>query len=228
MYSRKIVGTTVFVKINENGEGTLTTSEISPGRIRNLRNYVVPGKKIICKILSIQGGNIHLSLRRVKQHERKELLERLSKEKSSEAILKTVLGKEKAKEVIKEITKQYSVLEFLEKAKKDPKTLEKYINKSLTEKIIKILDSKKKKPKEIRQIIEISNKSPNGIQIIKEILINSCNSSECSIKYLSAGKYSLTLKGEDYKKLKAKLHEILKIIEKKAKKSNSTFLINKP
>ena len=48
----KILGTTVFVKIENNGEGTLTTSEISPGRIRNLRDYVVIGKKIVCKIYS--------------------------------------------------------------------------------------------------------------------------------------------------------------------------------
>ena len=54
----KILGTTVFVKIEGNGEGTITTSEISPGRIRNLRDYVVPGKKIVCKILSIKEDRI--------------------------------------------------------------------------------------------------------------------------------------------------------------------------
>jgi len=86
----KIVGTIVFVKIEDNGEGTITTSEISPGRIRNLRDYVVPGKKIVCKILSLKNG-IHLSLRRVKPSEKKELLDKISKEKSYKAILKTVL-----------------------------------------------------------------------------------------------------------------------------------------
>jgi len=30
--------TTVFVKIEGNGEGTIVTSEIAPGRIRNLRD----------------------------------------------------------------------------------------------------------------------------------------------------------------------------------------------
>ncbi|MEN9625985.1 MAG: hypothetical protein RL557_313, partial [archaeon] len=49
----KIIGTTVFVRIDNNGEGTLTFSEIAPGRIRNLREYVMPGKKIVCKILKI-------------------------------------------------------------------------------------------------------------------------------------------------------------------------------
>ena len=76
----KIIGTTVFVKIEDNGEGTIMTSEIAPGRIRNLRDYVVPNKKIVCKILSIDNSNnIHLSLRRVSAKERKEVLEQYSK-----------------------------------------------------------------------------------------------------------------------------------------------------
>ena len=70
---KRIVGTTVFVNIEENEkEATIITSEIAPGRIRNLRDYVVPGKKIICKILNIdKTGNVHLSLRRVTEKEKK-------------------------------------------------------------------------------------------------------------------------------------------------------------
>ena len=59
----KIVGTTVFVKIYDEVDGTIVTSEIAPGRIRNLRNYVVPGKRIVCKILRISGNRVNLSLR---------------------------------------------------------------------------------------------------------------------------------------------------------------------
>ena len=61
----KIDGTTVFVKLDSGEDGTIVVSEIAPGRIRNLRDYVVPGKKIVCKILSIEHNNIHLSLRSV-------------------------------------------------------------------------------------------------------------------------------------------------------------------
>ena len=39
---KTIDGTTVFVKIEDDGEGTIVTSEIAPGRIRNLREYVIP------------------------------------------------------------------------------------------------------------------------------------------------------------------------------------------
>jgi translation initiation factor 2 alpha subunit (eIF-2alpha) len=43
----RIVGTIVFVKIDGNGEGSIILSEIAPGRIRNLRDNVVPKKRIV-------------------------------------------------------------------------------------------------------------------------------------------------------------------------------------
>ena len=97
----KIVGTNVFVKIEGGGEGTITFSEVAPGRIRNIRNYVVPKKEIVCKILRISGDRIDLSLRRVTPKDKKEVLERTKQEKSYKKILKSVLG-EKTKLVMGE------------------------------------------------------------------------------------------------------------------------------
>jgi len=92
----RIERTVVFVKIFLNGEeigGSVTTSEIAPGRIRNIRDYVVPKKKIVCKVLRIsQKGNIELSLRRVTPKEKKEVMDQDSQEKSYIKILKSVLG----------------------------------------------------------------------------------------------------------------------------------------
>ena len=46
----KIEGTVVFVNIDgTNKQGTIITSEVAPGRIRNIREYVVPKKKIVSK-----------------------------------------------------------------------------------------------------------------------------------------------------------------------------------
>ena len=67
----RIVGTVVFVKIDGYGEGGIIMSEIAPGRIRNLRDYVVPKKRIACKVLRISGNRIDLSLRRVTPKEKK-------------------------------------------------------------------------------------------------------------------------------------------------------------
>jgi len=219
----KILGTTVFCKIEDNGEGTLVTSEISPGRIRNLRDYVVPGKKIVCKVLRIQGDRIHLSLRRVKQNEKKELLDQLAKEKSHKAIIRTVLGKEESKKLIEKITETQTILDFFEKVKENEKILEEFFNKEESEKLIKILETKKEKPKEVGQVFKLSSNAPNGIILIKEIISKACEGLKCNISYIAAGKYKLTLSGEDFKKIKTESNQIFQTIEKSAKKKNCEF-----
>lgn len=222
----KILGTTVFVNIEDYGEGTLTTSEISPGRIRNLRDYVVPGKKIVCKILRIQGDKINLSLRRVKQHEKKELLDKISKEKSYKAILKTVLG-EKSIQIVNKITEKYTLPEFFDELKEDPKLIEKYLDKKQSEKIIKILESKKDKEKEIKKIFKLSSNSNDGIVKIKKIMNDSCKDSECKISYVAAGKYRLKIKGDDFKKIKSQVTKSMDNLEKNSKRQNCEFSVEK-
>ena len=72
----RIVGTIVFVKIEgEKKEGSIILSEIAPGRIRNLREYVIPKKRIVCKVLRISSERVDLSLRRVTPKEKKQVIE---------------------------------------------------------------------------------------------------------------------------------------------------------
>ena len=110
----RILGTTVFVKIDESDrEGSIILSEIAPGRIRNLRDYAVPKKTIVCKILRISGENINLSLRRVTPKEKKQVLEQHKLEKSYLNILKSVL-KEKTAETVNKIKKTQKLYDLLE------------------------------------------------------------------------------------------------------------------
>lgn len=222
----KIVGTTVFVKIHDNGEGTITTSEIAPGRIRNLRNYVVPGKVIVCKVLSIRGNNVYLSLRRVKLTERKQLMDKINKEKSYQAILKTVLSSQ-AGEVIKNITAEHNILDFFDRIKEDPKILEKYMKEEDAEKLQHILESKKEKPKELKQMIKLSSRSQDGIVRVKEIISKACENSKCDVSYIAAGKYSLGILGENFKEIKTEINKVLESVENLAKKQGCEFTIEK-
>ncbi len=223
----KIVGTTVFVRIEDNAEGTITTSEIASGRIRNLRDYVVPGKKIVCKILSIKSGRVQLSLRRVKQNERKELLDKIQKENNYKAIIKTVLGKDDAEKIIGKINEEKSLIDFFEEFKEKPGILNNYFKKENAEKIIKIIESKKEKPKEIKNIMKLSNKSSEGIKVVKEIINNACKNSKCNVSYIAAGKYSLVIQGPDFKQIKTEINRVTEEIEQKAKKQNCDFELEK-
>ena len=219
----RIVGTTVFVHIEGNGEGSIVFSEVAPGRIRNIRDYVVPKKKIVCKVLRISGDRVDLSLRRVTLKEQKELKEESKQEKSFTSILKTVL-KEKAEETIKKISEKESLSSFLSTARENPKELEDLVGKQDAKKIIDILKTQKKKKTIIKKEISLKSQDPNGLEMIKNIFekIN-----DIEIKYLSAGKYSLKKEAEDAKEADQKLREILETIEKKAKSHGMDFSIIK-
>jgi translation initiation factor 2 alpha subunit (eIF-2alpha) len=216
----RISGTTVFVDIEKNGKGTIVTSEISPGRIRNLRDYVVPGKKIVCKVLNIdKQGNIHLSLRRTSEKEKKEVLEKYNKEKSAKKILESIL--ENPEEIIKKIPGD--IYSFLEKAKENPKRLEKLIGKENTKKVLNILEKRQKKQVEIKSYFKLTTQEENGINLIKKIL----SPFKEDIKYLSAEKFSLTIKDKDYKEANKKRDEVLKKIKNKAENKAEFEIIEK-
>jgi translation initiation factor 2 alpha subunit (eIF-2alpha) len=223
----KVIGTTVFVKIEGNIEGTITLSEIAPGRIRNLRDYVIPNKRIVCKVLSIRENSVHLSLRRVGINEKKEFLQKKDKERANKAILKTVLGEAVAEKIVTEIEKTQGLSDFFEEAREDLNLLDKYLKKSDAEKIAKILESKKEKPKEIRQIFRLSSKSSDGIIIIKKIIEEACKNMNCKVTYLAAGKFSLSIEGKDFKEIKNKINSIMESFEKQAKKQHCEFLLEK-
>lgn len=219
----RIVGTTVFVNIEGNGEGSIVFSEIAPGRIRNIRDYVVPKKKIVCKVLRISGDRVDLSLRRVTLKEQKELKNKYKQEKSFISILKNVL-KDKAENVIGGISGRGGIYGFLERIKNNPEELEELIGKPNSKKVFEIFKTQKQKKAVVKKEIILKSMDSDGIEKIKDILgkIN-----DVEIRYISAGRYSLKKENEDIKEADQKLKEIIEMIEKKAKISNLDFSIIK-
>ena len=217
----RIVRTNVFVHIEGHGEGTIILSEIAPGRIRNIRNYVVPKKKIVCKILRIKNGNIDLSLRRVSKKEKKEKLEEVKQEKSYASIIKSVV-KDKTEEIIKKIGIEDSLFDFVQEAKENPKKLEEFFTKNDSKKILDILNTQKQKRAIIKKEISLTTKKPDGLNLIKKIL---GALKEIKITYISAGKYVLETKSDDLKKADQKLMGIIFDIEKQSKKQGLEFSI---
>lgn len=218
----RIIGTTVFVKIEGAGEGSIVMSEIAPGRIRNLRDYVVPKKKIVCKILRISSqGNIELSLRRVNQKEKKEVLEEDKQEKSYMNILKGIL-KDKTDEIIQEISTYGRLYSFLETAKTNPENLERIAGKENSKKILDILNTQKKKKTILKKEIHLTTIKSNGITLIKRILEIFKG---VKMKYISAGRYSLELDSENIKIADKKIKEMTNEAEKESKKLGIEFMI---
>jgi len=218
----RIAGTVVFVNIEGNGQGSIVLSEVAAGRIRNLRDYVVPKKKIVCKVLRVSSsGNIDLSLRRVTPKEQKEVIEKMNQEKSYVSIVKSVLG-EKANKIIEEIKSQENFYDFLEESKLDSSSLEKLVGKEDSKKILDILLSQKKKKVILKKEFNLITFEPNGIELIKDLIGNIKN---VEIKYIAAGKYSIKIEDDSLKLADNKFKEIVEDLEKKSKKLGVDFKI---
>ena len=219
----RIIGTTVFVSIEGNGEGSIVMSEIAPGRIRNLRDYVVPKKKIVCKVLRISGDRIELSLRRVTQKEQKEIKEQYKQEGSYRNILKGVLG-DKAEEILNKISKKEKIYDFLQGAKEDSRELEQILGKADAKKILEILNAQKKKKAVIKKEISLTTKEGDGLTRIKNLL---SDIQDVGVQYIAAGRYTLKTESNDIKTADQNLTKTLEELEKKARKQKIEFSIVK-
>jgi len=217
---KRIEGTVVFVEIEEERlEGTIVFSEIAAGRIRNIRDFVFPNKKIVCKVLSIAPNRIDLSLRRVSEKEKTAIIERYKKEKALINLLKIVA--ENYEEVIKKIKEKNDIVSFFEAAKENPKILEEVMKKEIAEKISRILQEKNEKEKEVKKTIIIKSDSEEGINDIKEVL--SFSDPSLKIIYLGSSKFLVSYLAPDYKEAKNKMEEYLEKMKKKAKEKHAFF-----
>jgi translation initiation factor 2 alpha subunit (eIF-2alpha) len=219
---KRIEKTTVFVEIEGKGEGTIIFAEISPGRIRNIREYVSINKRIVCKVLRIKGDHIELSLRRVSGKEREEVLEEHKKERMLASMVKPIL-KDKTKETIRKIKEEYIISEFLDEARTDSKILKKYFPKEAIPSVEKLLIEKKEKEKTALKKITLKTRSPKGIKDIKEIL--DFKDEKTKITYLGSSKFSVSTKANDYKTANHHIDEIISIIKERAKSLNANFQI---
>ncbi len=201
----------VFVDIDEYGKsGLIHISEVSPGRIRNIRDFVKEGKKVVCKVLRInkEKGYIDLSLRRVNESEKRRKIDDIKKEQNAEKIIEIAAAKIgiKTEQLYKEISeriKESSLHEFFEKAAKEESMLE---DLSIDKKYLKIIDETIKqriKPTEVEIIgkLKITTFAPNGMDIIKESLkkAEDAGKDKISINYLGSGCYRFMVKAPNYK-----------------------------
>ncbi len=216
---KKIEKTTVFLNIEGNGEGSMVLSEVAAGRIRNLRDYIAPNRKIVCKVLHIENGNIQLSLRRVTGKERESVLQQYKKERNIISMLNAIIKNPES--VIGKIKKEYNLIDFFEQAKENPALLKKFFTKEETEKLLKILIEKLEKEKIVKKIFRLSSSSSIGLSTIKKILLEI----PARIKYLGSSQFSIEIQAKDFKDANKKILSALEQIRHKAKEAHALFEI---
>ena len=226
---KKILPHSVFVNLDEyDKEGMVHISEVSPGRIRNIRDFVSEGRKIACKILRVnqERGYIDLSLRRVNLTQRKNKVDDFRQEMKAEKLLENIgkdlkLNLEQVyKEIGYKILDKYSSLTecFQEIVNNDLKLSKLDIKENIAKKIESLVKEKMKPPVVfIGGFFKISTKESNGIEIIKKVL-NNLVSKGINVTYISAPKYKISLEDSDYKKAEARLKDALNSSLELAKK----------
>jgi translation initiation factor 2 subunit 1 len=202
----------VFVNLDEYDRGGMIhISEVSPGRIRNIRDFVKEGKKVVCKVLRVNSdkGHIDLSLRRVTETQKRSKIDETKQQQKAEKILEFVSKvnnidfKGIYEKVIANISGKYpSLYDYFQSIVTDDKAI---IDAGLDSKLSKSLEeSIKSRIKEVKVRIEgklsLSTYAPNGVEIIKEALSKAKAGKEnITIKYLGGGGYSLRVDASDYK-----------------------------
>lgn len=219
----KVTNTITFVSLPSGQEGTIISSEIAAGRIKFMRDYVVPNKQIVCKVLKIEGDHIHLSLRRVSSKEKKEVMSAFKQSQTINVAFKQILG-DKEKEIKEEILKDYSNLnDFMSSTKNDESLLKKYIPQDKIESIKKVIN-KRKKDHELKLNIKMKCLESDGVKKVKEIL--NFQNKNVSVQYISAEHYKLKLTVQDFKEGKKELHNLMEELEKRAKENNCEISIS--
>ena len=218
---KKILPSSIFVDLDEYGkEAMIHISEIAPGRIRNIRDYVKENKKIVCKILNVDKakGYIDLSLRRVNQAQRISKNKEYKQEQKAERILEDVA--KKLDMDLKTIYEKagYSIINAygnltpffydIVNDKVDFKKLD--IPNDIADALSEIVKDKIR-PIEVNiaGTIKLESDASDGIDLIKKTLehIDNVNKNTIKITYISAPRYKIVVRAKDYKTAESILKE---------------------
>jgi translation initiation factor 2 subunit 1 len=223
----------VFVRLEEYGSsGMIHISEISPGRIRNIRDFVKEGKVVVCKVLRIneERGHIDLSLRRVSENQQRVKVNQVKQEQKAEKIIESVAKelKRNTREVYEEVSKpifeKYDSLFMCftdivnGNCKLEGIGVPKKTALALTKTIVQRL-----KPKEVvvEGSLHMQSYAPNGLEIVKNALKKVIDAG-ATVKYLAAGNYRVSVRAPDYKSAEKRLKKASSLAVDYIKKSEGT------
>ncbi len=233
----KIYPNSVFVDLLEYGKpGMVHISEVSPGRIRNLRDFVSEGRQIVCKVLRIdrEKGHIDLSLRRVNSTQQHEKLDEIKQELKAENLIKAIAAKLKQPlekiytEITNKVFTEYSYLHLCFKAvvNKEVDLVKLGLSPALAEELKTAILDKFRPPKVIiKGEIVLHTYANEGVEKVKKILHQVEQvSPTIRIAYLGAGRYQLTIEDIDYKPAEKNLEKVGEVLQDfNDKLSTATF-----
>ena len=233
----KVQYNSVFVTLDEyeRKSGMIHISEISPGRIRNINDYVKEGKVIICKVLRINKdrGHIDLSLRRVNESHRRVKIEERKQQAIVENIIKSYAQLHNlelkpiydviAKVILEKADSLYAAFEDLVE---NDVSLESYgLDKSLSGELEKLIRERiKPKQVEITGIMTITSYDGNGIDIINSAMAKLLKIDETlKFVFLGAGRFKVEVVAPEYSFAESLIKKFQEILDSEFKGTKTTY-----
>lgn len=238
---RDVKGHGAYVTLDEyNGlTGFLSIREVATGYVRNIQRYVKPKQKIVLKVIKVNKSRkeVDTSLKQITGEERKSKLIEVKRNEKASGFLDSIRAKAnlsdvQMKEIQERILQNYDDVYTLFEAVA-AKGLGDAINRlGFAEEVVKAIEEESHKIRipqnEIRGIMEISSKKPDGIEIIKSVLIDAsegskANPSTINIAYVGAPRYRIGVKAESFKMAEKAMSRAIEKIQKGLEKHHGNF-----
>jgi len=228
----------VFVNIDEykGKQGMIHISEVSPGRIRNLGEFVKEGKVIICKVLKInkERGHIDLSLRRVNESQRRAKVEERKQQAIAENILQSYVQlhggelKDVYQQISKPILDSYDSLydAFEDVVETNASLTQLGLDAQVASQLETLIRERiKQKEVSIEGVLTLESYAEQGAQVVNTFMQEITSFSDLlSVQFLGSGNFKIEVKAREYKVAEDVLAQLQKKIEAvRSKETLCTF-----
>jgi len=223
----------VFCTLDEYGKsGMIHISEVAPGRIRNIRDFVVEGKKIVCIVLRIneERGHIDLSLRRANDNQRRIKNMLIKQEQKAEKIIENMAAelKQDPKKLYDAVAKpilehyEYLHMAFQEHVdgEADLRTLG--IPTEYLEPLVhRVMEKIKPKSVTIAGTLTVTTYAEDGVHVVQKALAAAeAIDKKIAVIYLGSGQYKVTVEAEEFKDAETMLDKAVAAVTEIVKKTD--------
>ncbi|MCS7144112.1 MAG: translation initiation factor IF-2 subunit alpha [Archaeoglobaceae archaeon] len=221
-----------FVSLDEyeNKEGMVHISEIASGWIKDIREHVKKGQKVVCKVLNVnpKRGHIDLSIKDVNERQKREKLQQWKNEMAAFKWLeianeKVNMTNEELIKLGRKLLKEYDSIysAFEEAAFEGYEVLVKLVGEEFAKSMAEIArENIKPKKVKVRGVFEVKFFQSDGVERIRKVFsqIKPVDSAKVEISYIGAPRYRVVVEAEDYKSAENVLKEIVEMVLKSTKK----------
>jgi translation initiation factor 2 subunit 1 len=235
---REVTGHGAYVTLDEynNRTGFLHISEIATGWIRNIERYIRPKQKAVLKVIRVNKarGEVDCSLKQVSGEERKSKLIEVKKSEKADAFIdfiksKLALTDAQVSEIEEKILQKYDYVYdiFEDIARRGPELLQKFdFSDDIKRAMVEESDKIQVPHVEVRGIMEISSKKPDGIEVIKGTLANiesGKGNAQTEITYIGAPRYRIVVTAENFKVAEKLMNNSIEKIRSTIEKQHGVF-----